>query len=188
MQQIFAESRDQRGGATLCSPLWLVVRLCCDALSCGTLPSARRPGTKPPLSPLSSSSFPHFLPTFTRSPHFPRLVSFVGASASAGLLLLPSTAIRPYDIHVPVRSEGGFHVPEAKTRVDWWDADTLLLATDWGEGSLTHSGYPRTVRLWRRGTPLGSALIVFEGLVTDVLAKPSVYHRPEGCLVRSGGR
>ena len=71
-------------------------------------------------------------------------------------------------------------MPEAKSSVQWWDADTLLLATDWGEGSLTQSGYPRIVRLWRRGSPLASATLVYEASVTDVLATALVYHHPEG--------
>jgi prolyl oligopeptidase len=46
---------------------------------------------------------------------------------------------------------GGFHLPEAKTDVAWIDADTIFVATDFGEGSLTTSGYPRVVKIWRRG-------------------------------------
>ena len=55
-------------------------------------------------------------------------------------------------------SEGGFVVPEAKTRVAWQSADVLLIGTqfpgDDAAASLTDSGYPRTIREWRRGTPL----------------------------------
>ena len=55
-------------------------------------------------------------------------------------------------------SEGGFVVPEAKSRVAWQSADVLLIGTQFsGDGaaaSLTDSGYPRTIREWRRGTPL----------------------------------
>ena len=35
--------------------------------------------------------------------------------------------------------------------------------TDFGPGTLTDSGYPRLVKLWKRGTPLASAVTVFEG-------------------------
>ncbi|HEX5786555.1 MAG TPA: prolyl oligopeptidase family serine peptidase [Woeseiaceae bacterium] len=51
----------------------------------------------------------------------------------------------------------GFVVPEAKSGVAWADEDTLIVATDWGEDSLTESGYAREARLWKRGTPLASA-------------------------------
>ncbi|MFD5513562.1 prolyl oligopeptidase family protein [Streptomyces sp. NPDC127051] len=64
----------------------------------------------------------------------------------------------------------GFHVAEAKTRIGWIDEDTVFLGTDFGPGSLTASGYPRTVRRWRRGTPLADAELVFEAEAVDVSA------------------
>ena len=65
--------------------------------------------------------------------------------------------------------EGGFVRPAAKGDLSWVDADTVLVTTDFGEGTMTTSGYPRTVRLWRRGTPLESSEVVFEGEEADVL-------------------
>jgi prolyl oligopeptidase len=63
---------------------------------------------------------------------------------------------------------GGFSLPEAKSSVAWDDEDTLWVGTDFGSGSLTASGYPRIVKLWKRGTPLSSARTVFEGGTGDV--------------------
>ena len=63
---------------------------------------------------------------------------------------------------------GGFVLPEAKSNVGWAGADSLFVATDFGAGSLTDSGYPRIVKLWRRGQPLDQAPIVFEGEPADV--------------------
>jgi prolyl oligopeptidase len=63
---------------------------------------------------------------------------------------------------------GGFVVPEAKSDVTWLDADTLLVGTDWGAGSMTTSGYPRVVKRWKRGTPLASAETVKEGIPADI--------------------
>ena len=68
----------------------------------------------------------------------------------------------------------GFKLPEAKSRVDWRNRDTLYVATDYGPGSLTKSGYPRIAKEWRRGTPLAEARVVFEGAVDDVSASVSV--------------
>jgi prolyl oligopeptidase len=62
----------------------------------------------------------------------------------------------------------GFTVPEAKSDIDWEDEDTLLIATDFGAGSLTESGYPRIIKRWRRGTSLDDAETVFSGAETDV--------------------
>ncbi|MGI9246423.1 MAG: prolyl oligopeptidase family serine peptidase [Steroidobacteraceae bacterium] len=71
---------------------------------------------------------------------------------------------------------GGFVLPEAKSGLDWVDEDTLLVGTNWGEGSLTASGYARTVRVWRRGTPIAAARPLFEGDARDVAVRPFVDH------------
>ena len=103
-----------------------------------------------------------------------------------------AVVVREFDLDtkgfVPPDSRA-FVLPEAKSRIVWLDADTLLvgIGTDSGEGEgagqggeavqlqkgqgradLTDSGYPRTVRLWRRGTPLREAPVIFEGEQTDV--------------------
>lgn len=65
-------------------------------------------------------------------------------------------------------AEGGFYRPQAKGELGWVDDDTVFLATDFGPGSMTSSGYPRVVKLWRRGTPLESAVTIFEGEEGDV--------------------
>ncbi len=74
--------------------------------------------------------------------------------------------------------DGGFTLPEAKGSVDWIDNDTLYVATDFGPGSMTDSGYPRIVKRWRRGTPLSAAVTVFEAEAKDVAASVSVDHTP----------
>ena len=70
--------------------------------------------------------------------------------------------------------ENGFHVAEAKTRVEWIDADTVYIGSDFGAGSLTDSGYPRLIKRWRRGQPLADAMTVFEAQQQDVRASASV--------------
>lgn len=81
--------------------------------------------------------------------------------------------VREFDLPTGEFVEDGFHAPEAKTDLAWYDADTLLIATDWGDAdSLTESGYPRVIKLWKRGTPLDSAAIVAEGDVADVSMSP----------------
>jgi prolyl oligopeptidase len=65
---------------------------------------------------------------------------------------------------------GGFSLPEAKSDVTWFDADTLLVATDWGAGTLTESGYPFVVKRLRRGQALSEAVEVFRGQEKDVAA------------------
>jgi len=83
---------------------------------------------------------------------------------------------REFDLETKTFVDGGFSIPEGKTWLDWIDADTLLVGADWGEGTLTDSGYPRTLRVWRRDEPLADATLFFEGESGDVAAFPSVEH------------
>jgi prolyl oligopeptidase len=53
--------------------------------------------------------------------------------------------------------------------VSWRGRDSIFVATDFGPGSLTKSGYPRLVKEWKRGTPLSAARLVYEGKPTDVI-------------------
>lgn len=66
--------------------------------------------------------------------------------------------------------DGGFTLPEAKTRVCWASADTVYVGTDFGPGTLTDSGYPRLIKRWQRGQPLADAVTVFEAQSQDVSA------------------
>jgi prolyl oligopeptidase len=75
---------------------------------------------------------------------------------------------REFDIATKAFVPDGFVVPEAKASTAWKDRDTLYVATDWGAGSLTESGYPFVVKAWKRGTPLASATEVMRGAATDV--------------------
>ncbi|WP_229405184.1 prolyl oligopeptidase family protein [Micromonospora sp. NBRC 110038] len=84
-----------------------------------------------------------------------------------------ATVVREFDLVRRAFVADGFTLDEAKSDVTWVDADHILVATDFGPGSLTTSGYPRTVRRWRRGTPLPSAEVVFAGQVDDVSAYAS---------------
>jgi prolyl oligopeptidase len=76
--------------------------------------------------------------------------------------------VREFDAVSKQFVAGGFQLVEAKSEVGWVDADTLLVGTDFGPGSMTTSGYPRVIKRWKRGTPLAQATTVFEGEPTDV--------------------
>lgn len=82
----------------------------------------------------------------------------------------------------------GFFLPLAKGGASWIDADTVFVATDFGEGSMTESGYPRIVKRWKRGTPLAEAELVYEGNVESVSASASRLRSAGGDidLVRDG--
>ena len=76
--------------------------------------------------------------------------------------------------------EGGFFLPEAKSGVAWKDEDTLWVATDFGEGTLTDAGYARIVKEWRRGTPLAAARPILEIGPEDNGLWPASIETPEG--------
>ncbi len=65
---------------------------------------------------------------------------------------------------------GGFELPQAKGRATWWSADELVVSTDFGPDSMTTSGYPREIRIWKRGTPLSSARPIFKAEANDMSA------------------
>jgi prolyl oligopeptidase len=79
-----------------------------------------------------------------------------------------ATVVREFDLVEKAFVEKGFELPEGKNRVSWRDRDSLWIGADLGGHSMTASGYPRTVRLWRRGTPVSAAEIDYEGEQDDV--------------------
>ncbi len=81
-----------------------------------------------------------------------------------------ATVVREFNMLGKTFVNGGFKLPEAKSSVSWIDENTLFVGTDFGEGSLTESGYPRIAKRWKRGTALSSAETVFEGSKTSVSA------------------
>jgi prolyl oligopeptidase len=86
--------------------------------------------------------------------------------------------VREFDMRTLSFVGGGFELPEAKTQITWEDSDTVLLGTDFGEGSLTESGYPRLVKRWRRDQSVDDAETLFSGASTDVIVAASVDRTP----------
>lgn len=89
-----------------------------------------------------------------------------------------ATVSREFDL---VRKEfvaDGFFRPEAKGGLSWIDRDRVYVATDFGEGTLTTSGYARLVKEWRRGTPMAEAALVYEGRLEDMSVGAYRDHTP----------
>jgi prolyl oligopeptidase len=114
----------------------------------------------------------------------------------------------------PVKLYNGFYIPVAKSRVDWYSPDVLIIGTDFHAlrskekesadtstntasasitavvdasnkqscdnakdlPSVTDSGYPISTSLWRRGTPITSAVETFRGESTDVSVSGYISH------------
>lgn len=82
---------------------------------------------------------------------------------------------REFDFGAGDFVEGGFFLPESKSRVTWFDADTLLVSSALTEDDRTESGYPRTVRIWKRGTPVSEAAVLYSCEKSDLSAGAGRY-------------
>jgi len=87
-----------------------------------------------------------------------------------------TAVMREFDLTAKQFVIDGFNLPEAKSRVAWRNRDAIYVGTDFGAGSLTSSGYPRTVKEWRRGTRIEAATTLFEGKAEDVSVAAAVVH------------
>jgi prolyl oligopeptidase len=94
-----------------------------------------------------------------------------------------AATLREFSLSAKDFVKDGFVSEEAKQYASWVDQDTILIASDWGEGSLTESGYPHTVKRWSLDAPRESASTVFEGEESDVFVFPVVQRSPAGDVV-----
>ena len=94
-----------------------------------------------------------------------------------------AVVVREFDAALSTFVAGGFALPEAKHRLEWLSDDDLLVGSDFGPGTLTKSGYPRTIRRWARGMSVSSAPVVFEGLESDVSVDPASFENEAGRFV-----
>lgn len=103
---------------------------------------------------------------------------FDGSAPTRSLIMLSpggsdACVYREFDLvtckFIP-EADNGFVLPVAKSSISWLSQDALLLGTDFAKNksSLTDSGYPMDVRLWKRGTDYMSANKLFEGAKSDV--------------------
>jgi prolyl oligopeptidase len=88
--------------------------------------------------------------------------------------------IKEFDVNKKQFVEDGFSMDEAKGDAEYFDENTLIVSTDFGEGTLTTSGYARQVKLWKRGTLLKDAQLIYEAETTDVSAS--------GGIIRDGDK
>ncbi len=82
-----------------------------------------------------------------------------------------AAVLREFNLVAKTFVEAGFTLPEAKGGTAWYDRDTLLLSSAYGDDQATTSGYARTARLWRRGT--------------DPLTAPEIFAIPPGHMAAS---
>lgn len=73
-----------------------------------------------------------------------------------------TSEIREFDLATKGFVEGGFTLPEGKSRIWWESDDTVIVAANTGAGSLNESDFPKILRRWTRGTPVETAEVLFE--------------------------
>ncbi|SPU55058.1 Prolyl endopeptidase [Brevundimonas vesicularis] len=93
-----------------------------------------------------------------------------------------AVVVREFDLTTKRFVDGGFSLPEGKHRIEWLDRDTLLVATDFGAGTMTESGYPFIVKTLKRGQTLAQATEVYRGEQGDggYGVSPAVYRAKDG--------
>ena len=93
-----------------------------------------------------------------------------------------AVVVREFDTTTKRFVDGGFALPEGKHRIEWLDRDTLLVATDFGAGTMTESGYPFIVKTLKRGQTLTQATEVYRGDQSDggYGVSPAVYRDKDG--------
>ncbi|WP_298158669.1 prolyl oligopeptidase family serine peptidase [Brevundimonas sp.] len=93
-----------------------------------------------------------------------------------------AVVVREFDSVSRTFVEGGFELPESKGGASWIDADTLLIARDFGEGTLTSSGYPMIVKRLKRGQSIDQAETLFTGQPSDVSVGAGTLRDADGVI------
>lgn len=83
---------------------------------------------------------------------------------------------REFDLERRQFVADGFMLEESKSALTWRDRDNVFVGPAFEDSQVTDSGYPRTVRLWQRGTALEDAPVVFEGERADVAVRAVRIH------------
>jgi prolyl oligopeptidase len=93
-----------------------------------------------------------------------------------------SVELREFDTRAKAFVPGGFHFASGKQTAAWLDTDTLLIAREFGPGTLTTSGYPYIVKEVKRGQALDGAREVFRGDAKEVGAGAEMLRGPNGAV------
>jgi len=91
-----------------------------------------------------------------------------------------AVVVREFDLVNKIFIEDGFNTSESKQYLSWLNENQIMVATDFGEGSMNESGYPRQVKVWNRGESLSEAKTIFEGAYEKIFSFPFSSIRPDG--------
>jgi prolyl oligopeptidase len=91
-----------------------------------------------------------------------------------------AVVVREFDPDTKAVFANGFALAEAKSSITYLDDNDVLFGTDFGPGTMTASGYPNVVKLWKRGTPMAAARTIYTGQLSDVASSGVVFHSDKG--------
>jgi len=91
-----------------------------------------------------------------------------------------ASVVREFDVDKKEFVKDGFILPEAKSIIQWIDKDSVFVGTDFGPDSLTESGYPSIVKIWKRNTPLAKAKLILRGNKKSVYTYGTRYFSENG--------
>jgi len=91
-----------------------------------------------------------------------------------------AVTVREFDLTTAAFVPGGFVLPHSKQNADWLDKDTLLVARDWGPGTMTESSYAFVIKSLKRGQSLDQAVEIYRGTAKDVSDSPTVLRDADG--------
>ena len=91
-----------------------------------------------------------------------------------------AVVVREFDLVNKVFVEDGFNTVESKQYSSWINENQIMIATDFGEGTMNESGYPKQVKLWTRGENLYEIAPIFDGDYTKIFSFPFSSIRPDG--------
>jgi prolyl oligopeptidase len=87
---------------------------------------------------------------------------------------------REFDLATGQFVKDGFTLPKSKQSAAWVGDDEIMVARDWGKGTMTTAGYPFVVKALKRGQPLSAAREVFRGKPSDTEVEASVLRDGDG--------
>jgi prolyl oligopeptidase len=91
-----------------------------------------------------------------------------------------AVTIREFDLATNQFVDGGFTLPKSKQNTAWAGPDEILVARDWGTGTLTKSGYPFVLKSLKRGGKLADAREIFRGTPNDIAVEPITLEDGDG--------
>lgn len=91
-----------------------------------------------------------------------------------------ATTVREFDLQAGSFVPDGFTLPTSRQAIAWESPDSLLVARDWGPGTVSKSGYSLVAKRLRRGARLDQAVEVFRGDAGDTGIFPGTFVDGQG--------